>query len=886
MKIVFVVAGDENLGVEYLADYLKKNHHQVELLYDPQIFGKAHLNISFLGRLFDWKKLNLKKIKRASPDIVGLSCVTATYQWARDFAKLVKTELSIPIIFGGVHPTLVPELVIKDDFVDMVCVGEGEEPLLELLDSLTNNAQRTDIKSLWFKKGGQIIKNEARALTENIDNYCLDKELFLDILPKNFRKEINYLTSRGCPYRCTYCGNEQKAKIFQGRGKYLRQKSVQSVIAELQKIKNEYSSQYVVFVDDVLTMDRAWFREFSKIYAEKIGLPFTCFAHCKIMDEELMILLRDAGCKLIGFGVQSGSEETRRNVLNRYETNEEILQAAELCRKYQMRFMVDHIFDIPFDDTNNLESLRFYNKVRPTMLNAFNLLYFPCAKIIDSGIKSGKITDADVTLINEGRSVVYETGAATRKIKGNKKDNYRKYALLYQLMVLFPQRFFEKILKRQKIVDLIGMFSLSFVSVARILVNIKAGHGFIPLRIIKDEIYWMVKTVKERSSWRPRKDAMDKILIISPFVSPNVGGAETHIDDLSDYLAQKNFDVQILTYQPLTTDASGASKEMRGARIKIRRYAWFGHNIFHRLANFPILNFLYITPYLFVRSFFFMLSNSRNFRLINAHGLNAVFIAVVLKIFFNKKIVFSTMALYDFRDGSVFKKITQRVLRKVDRILAQSEESKAEFVSLGFPVEKIDVFVHWVNVSRFYPIEKNEARYHLGWENKFTVIFVGRLIFLKGVDLVIRAAEALQDITFVIVGDDGPLLEDVARASKNMKNLNFVGKVEYSALSKYYNAADIFLYPARYKEDMARAINESLACGTPVLVANIGAEPYTIDSSVARLIVPEVESIVATIKALKQTPSLLLDMQRAAPKFIKELNQKVADIIIEGYNKA
>lgn len=887
MKIAFVVAGDENLGVEYLSNYLKRHQHSVELLYDPQIFDKAHINNQALAKIFDWKELNLNKLKIIKPDLIAFSCVTATYQWALSFAKIIKSELDIPIIFGGVHPTLVPELVIENKFIDMVCIGEGEEAILELANSLEKGEKRIDIKNIWFRNGNEIIKNDLRPLNENLDDYCLDKKIFLDILPNDYSKEINYMTSRGCPYRCTYCGNEQKAKVFQGKGKYLRQKSVGGVISELIDIKKECKPKYIVFVDDVLTMDRKWFREFSLLYKEKINIPFTCFSHCRIIDEELITMLKSANCRLIGFGLQTGSEETRRNILSRFETNEDIIKAAKLCHKFKIKFMVDHIFDLPFDDNNNLESLKLYNKIRPTMLNAFNLLYFPKAKIIDYGLQDNKITARDVQLINEGKSVVYETGSVTQKFKMNKKDNYRQYALLYQLMTLCPQKFFEKIIESKKIVKFIGVLPMSFVNFARVIVNIKSGHGFIPWRVIRNEFYWIFKTIKENSKLKKHIQNKNKtILIISPFVSPNVGGVETHIDDLSDYLDQNGYNTQILTYQPLTTKIKGLPNGKRGKGIRIRRYAWFGNNLFHKLANYPVLNFLYITPYLMFRSIIFMIFNHKKIYLINAHGLNAAFIGVALKFIFKKKVVFSTMAIYEFKKKSLFSKITSKIINKVDIILAQSKESKDEFIALGFPENKINVFVHWVNKDLFFPRSKEESKKKLNWEDKFTVIFVGRLIYLKGADLVIKVAEKMPDINFVVVGDDGPLLKEIKDASHSLNNFNFVGKVAYNNLSDYYNAADIFLYPARYKEDMARSINESLSCGTPVLVTNKGSEPYTVNEKIARIINLNVNEIADCIKELKTNQAQLREMQLSCEKFVDNLNEKCNNEIIQSYNNA
>jgi anaerobic magnesium-protoporphyrin IX monomethyl ester cyclase len=178
MKIAFIVSEDENPGVEYLSDYLKRSGHQVELVFNPQQFNKAYTRNNFLAKIFNWEEINLKQLARTKPDLIGFSCVTANYQWALSFAKKVKNRFNTPIIFGGVHPTLRPEVVMENEVIDMVCIGEAEEAILELMDSLAKKDQRTDIKNIWFRKNGEIIRNQPRPLEENLDKYAMDRQLF------------------------------------------------------------------------------------------------------------------------------------------------------------------------------------------------------------------------------------------------------------------------------------------------------------------------------------------------------------------------------------------------------------------------------------------------------------------------------------------------------------------------------------------------------------------------------------------------------------------------------------------------------------------------------------------------------------------------------------
>ena len=142
--------------------------------------------------------------------------------------------------------------------------------------------------------------------------------------------------------------------------------------------------------------------------------------------------------------------------------------------------------------------------------------------------------------------------------------------------------------------------------------------------------------------------AETNVLIITPFFLPNIGGAETYVHELCEYLRQHGCFVNVLTYQPITTSGvRGKSLETRDNMV-VRRYQWIGFNLFHRLEKHPVLNFLYLTPYLLLRSFLWMLFHHKDVDVIDAQGLNSAVVAAVLKRLFRKKAVVSVMSLYSF----------------------------------------------------------------------------------------------------------------------------------------------------------------------------------------------------------------------------------------------
>ncbi|RLI71487.1 hypothetical protein DRO97_09825, partial [Archaeoglobales archaeon] len=232
------------------------------------------------------------------------------------------------------------------------------------------------------------------------------------------------------------------------------------------------------------------------------------------------------------------------------------------------------------------------------------------------------------------------------------------------------------------------------------------------------------------------------ILILSPFFRPNIGGVETHLDDLCEYLRRRGHKVFVITYQPLTTKAKGQKLE-RKENLEIRRIRWFGYNWFHKLEPYPIFEWLYLFPGLFVYTFLFFLKYRNKIDVIHAHGLISALITKILAKVFNKRSVVTIHAVYGFKGGSIFSKFIKWILSSFDVIFALSIQSEKELIRIGLKNDKIKVFTHWVDQFVFKPLNKEECKKKIRWENKFIVLLVGRLIEIKGIYLLIEAAKKL-----------------------------------------------------------------------------------------------------------------------------------------------
>jgi len=371
------------------------------------------------------------------------------------------------------------------------------------------------------------------------------------------------------------------------------------------------------------------------------------------------------------------------------------------------------------------------------------------------------------------------------------------------------------------------------------------------------------------------------VLLITPSFSPNVGGVETHLDDLVSALDKRGYSVFVHTYSPITTEGvAWKSYEDWGTSSKVRRYRWIGKGLFHIVENYPFIDFLYLTPYLLIRTFIWLLFNRQNIDVIHAQGLNSALIGVVLKKFFGIRLVVSTHAVYEFSEDSLTPKFSKWVLSHADKVICLSRASYDELVRIGIEEVKLDEYDYWIDLDTFKPGEKEKSRRELGLPSKFTVLFVGRLIRKKGILELLEAAGRLPDLNFVFVGD-GPEKGFLKKVQKKESNVIFLGRVPNKKLPVYYSAANIFCIPSQYEEGLGRVNMEAVACGTPVVGANKGGIPEVLDSSVSILVDPTPDNLEKALRTLFEDEELYTSLKEACRAYAKRnfSEDNVEDII-------
>jgi len=465
VHITFVHRGRENLGIEYLSAILKKSGHKVSLIYDHGLFSTED-NLfcnSALEKLFSQKKEILKKIKKLNPDIVGFSVYSGTYKWCCEMAKEIKENYKIPIVFGGIHPTLVPDVCLNNDFIDYVIVGEAEYAILEF----ANGVQVEKIKNLCYKKDGNVIKNELRPLVDIDKLLYPDKQIFEKDV--NIRDDYMLMASRGCIFNCTYCCESFMNELYK---KFYRRRSIESIISELVYMKMRYNFKEVMFYDSLFFTDKNWLKELMYIYKKKVNTPFRCFGKTDFVSDELAEILKDGGCYCIEFGLQTMNENIRKNILGRVESNEKMKIAFEICDKYQLRYDIDHMFGLPNEsEEDHIIGAEFYSQLKSlNRVKCFNLTCFPNLKISDC-LSNKEKRDAEQGISCDFFHIM--------SIKDTKlKESAEIFKKIYKIIPIIPKKGLNLVLKYRKAFKFIPSFIIIFL---QLFVAIKG----------KDKRFWI-----------------------------------------------------------------------------------------------------------------------------------------------------------------------------------------------------------------------------------------------------------------------------------------------------------------------------------------------------------------------------------------------------------
>jgi anaerobic magnesium-protoporphyrin IX monomethyl ester cyclase len=385
-----------DIAIQTLSSYLKINGYNAICFFCPGTLNS-----------FNQKEF-IKIIRDRDVAMIGINVYTESSHKAAILTKVMKeNNVNIPIIWGGPHVNVMPEECLR--YADMVCMGEGEEALLELVKSMsTAEKPNTHIRNIWFRVGDNIIRNDLRELENDLDKYTyhnydpenqylIRKDNCETYYEKYLLKEYPIVTSRGCPYDCSYCYNNYRRKQYHGKGRYLRFRSIDKVILELIEAKDRYKGlKRIHFLDD-LFISRAIteIKQFQELYSNKIGLPFHALIDFRSFDKEKITILKDSGLNSLQIGIQTGCESVNRGVYNRQISNKKFLEMAKFLNQLGgINVMYDLIFNNPYEKIEDIKDTieLLLELPQPFTINGYNLIFFPGTDITERALRDGFIS--------------------------------------------------------------------------------------------------------------------------------------------------------------------------------------------------------------------------------------------------------------------------------------------------------------------------------------------------------------------------------------------------------------------------------------------------------------------------------------------------------------
>jgi radical SAM superfamily enzyme YgiQ (UPF0313 family) len=386
--------------------------------------------------------------------VLGFSTTSALATRYIELNRRLKAQRSdVVSVFGGAHPTFFPDM-IEEEGVDGVCIGEGEQAMLELVAAMDEGRSPREIENWWIKEDGVVHRNPLRPLIQDLDELPLpDRDTCTEGLSVP-RIQAVVMTGRGCPHGCTYCYNHVYQRLYAGKGQLVRRRSVEHVMKELRTLK-EQGYRFIRFMDDLFTLQAEWVHEFAPRYAGEIGLPFSCLVRANYVTEPVIADLKRAGCHRIMMGIEAGNTRLRHEVLNRRMSDEQILEAARIIRQSGIRLVTANILALPGGTlADDWETVELNIRARTNYGSAALLHPFPGTAIHETARAMGLLQEDHVAAVSAGGFGFSSTLKISDPRERRRVENLHKFfpiviwfpwlkPLIRRLIELPPNRLFE-----------------------------------------------------------------------------------------------------------------------------------------------------------------------------------------------------------------------------------------------------------------------------------------------------------------------------------------------------------------------------------------------------------------------------------------------------------
>jgi len=385
--------------------------------WDPSIPGT-------IPRLF------LDKIKKFEPDLIAVSIVDVSYNYAISLIAEIKKTVNIPVVAGGVTVSMCPDMVIKNDCIDIICIGEGEDPIVELAEAIVLKKNYNNIKNLWIKNGSEIIKNPLREL-RNMDTLAFqdwsifDERHYYKPYCGSFYRTGFFELARGCHFNCSFCCTASYRNLFHGLGKFVRTRSIDKAFDEIEYVRDNYNLELIFFIDDnFLGMPKERFDYFCQQYKKRINLPFYIQTRSEVVTEEYVKKLKQINISTIAIGIEHGDESLRKK-MNRHMSNDNLKRAFDIVHKYEIRSTANIIIGMPYEEeTMFKETIKLLQEIKPKSISINYFQPYRGTLMREQAVKLGYISE-DHIITDSNVSIDMPLFKKDRQV--HFYENFRRY---------------------------------------------------------------------------------------------------------------------------------------------------------------------------------------------------------------------------------------------------------------------------------------------------------------------------------------------------------------------------------------------------------------------------------------------------------------------------
>ncbi len=408
--VLMTIYSVENAGIRYVSAALQRAGFETHIIF---LRDWVHNRLEMPSEQDISMALDIIREKKA--DLVGLGFMSSLLSMATKVtADIAAAFPDLPIMWGGIHPTSVPEECIP--YCDFVCVGEGEQAAIDLCEALRDGTDVTEIPNIWSKTEGEVYRNKPRPLIQDLDwlpypDVADDNKYYIEsgrlTIEEPWKRSAEYRIyfSRGCPYNCSYCYVSILRDVYDEKGKqFYRARSVEHILGELEHMERVFPNVARIKIDDdtSFAFGESWMEEFLDKYPKRIGKPFECLLIPPMMRPEMLTRLVEAGLVRVQTGIESGSAKESKEMHNRSPGNRAIMKFAEFNKTLKLNVVYDVIVDNPHaTEEMKIETAEFLLDLpRPYDIFFYSLNYFPGTALTRQALADGSLDPNDV----EGRA--------------------------------------------------------------------------------------------------------------------------------------------------------------------------------------------------------------------------------------------------------------------------------------------------------------------------------------------------------------------------------------------------------------------------------------------------------------------------------------------------